>query len=193
MRIGLVWAVVEPGDDEGHAAGAQHRTVHRAVHGGGGGAEPRARRHPPAQMHPALEPLHPAGELGPGQATGEPAHQGVGDPHPAAGGAEGRLEHVGVRHVPAVDRERFGGRQFDAAAVVRVEDAGEDRLRVHTGHRQPVDRAVTRDEGDGAPVSDGGIGAQIRVAVPIPERPPIQGRVGRRHVDPTVTAWGCRR
>ena len=68
---------------------------------------------------------------------------GIGDPDAAGGGREGRLQHVGVRHVAPVRLGGVLGTQLEAAAAVGVEERAEDAGRVEIGQAPPVDRAAS--------------------------------------------------
>ena len=91
----------------------------------------RARRGP--------RPVGPA--RGSGSRPERRQRHGIGDPDATGGGREGRLQHVGVRHVAPVRLRRCSGHSVETTATVGVEERAEDAGGVEIGQAPPVDRA----------------------------------------------------
>lgn len=93
------------------------------------GADPidaEARLDLPAHGDPTGEALHPACDLTRGGEAGERQRHGVRQPNLAADGGEGRLEDVGVRHIPSLRGVGLDWRKAKGAPALGVEERRED-------------------------------------------------------------------
>jgi hypothetical protein len=84
-------------------------------------------------------------------------------------------------------------REREAATPSGVEKRPEDRWRVEVGQAKPVDGAVTGDECDGTPVTDGGVVSDRRVALDafgsrFQRRPPRKMLIALRAAAPTTAS-----
>jgi hypothetical protein len=125
----------------------------------------RPQRHAPAHRHRPGKPVDAPDELEPGEESAVVEHDRVGDPDGATCGDECRLQDVGVVDVRPLDAVVDLRLELEGPAALGVEEPGEDRRRIEAGQREPVDRAVAGDEGEGPAVSDRGIVLDRRVAV----------------------------
>jgi hypothetical protein len=124
-----------------------------------------ARLDPPAHRHASRNPLDPAGELTEGRQPAVGERHRVRDSDRAGGSRECRLKDVRAREVTVLGLEGLLRREREAATPSGVEKRPEDRWRVEVGQAKPVDGAVTGDESDGTPVTDGGVVSDRRVAL----------------------------
>jgi hypothetical protein len=83
----------------------------------------------------------------------------------AAVGHERRLEHVRPGQIPARNGERQLGSKREPAAALVVEDRGENGRGIEVRQRQPLDRAVARNQRDGAPVPERPVVTDRRITV----------------------------
>ncbi len=113
----------------------------------------------PALQPEGHRPAHrgdPAQQPAAGAHTGLPTHRHeVADFADAVGSEKAGDQHVGARPVELlVRRHRAAGPDHEAAALLIVEDRGEDAGRIEVGVAEPVDRAVHADQCHGVHVPD---------------------------------------
>src|SRR5438105_15709038 len=103
-------------------------------------------------------------------------------------------QDVGLRPVILLVPQAFrGGRDAEAAALVRVEDRAEDAWGVETRQAQPIDRPVQPDQGGGPHVADDAVVLDRLVA------PGSRPKATRRHffrngrsAPPQARTWSSR-
>ena len=116
-----------------------------------------ARRDAPLELDLSGEPFDAARDLDPRHEPAVLQRQRLGDANDSAFGRVRRLENVRPIDVPAGDVELRRRCEDEAPALLRVEQRGERRRRVHVGQGEEVDRAVGGHECDRAAVADGGV------------------------------------